>query len=373
MTRGREALLAGASMLVGFALFLVLAEAVLRFLPVATGLRTMPVTADEPVMHFAPGRPFVFSSGWNFEIVNRGRVNNAGFVNDQDYRRDDPRPLLAAIGDSYVEAAMVPYAQTFHGRLAKALAPQSRVYSFGASGAPLSQYLVWARHAVQTYGANALAINVVGNDFDESHVAYGAGPGFWRYAPRSDGSLALVLTEYRPGLLRRLAQHSALARYLVFNLHVGSQMLARAVGMLIGPSMAAAADHAPGFTGNTSAEISPARLAASQAVIDAFLRDLPAMTGLPPGRVVFTIDGFRNPAAARQGAGSYFDLMRRAFIAKAREAGYEAIDLDPLFFAREARTREAFNYRQDGHWNPAGHEVAAQTLLASKTIERLGR
>ncbi|MCC6470433.1 MAG: hypothetical protein IT563_19090 [Alphaproteobacteria bacterium] len=371
MTRRREALLAGASMLVGFALFLVLAEVALRFLPVASGLRTLPVTADQPVMHFAPDRPFVFSSGWDFAMVNRGRVNNAGFVNDQDYRRDDPRPLVAVIGDSYVEAAMVPFAETMHGRLAKALAPQSRVYSFGASGAPLSQYLVWARHAVQAYGAIALAINVVGNDFDESHVAYGTGPGFWRYAPRSDGSLALVLFEYRPGLLHRLAQHSALARYLAFNLHAGPQMLERAVGMLVGSAKAAAPDQAQGFAGNTSADSSPARLAASEAAIAAFLRDLPAMTGLPPGRVVFTIDGFRNPAAAEQGAGSYFDRMRRAFIAKAGEAGFETIDLDPFFFARYARTHEAFNYPRDGHWNAAGHDVAAQALLGSQTLARL--
>jgi hypothetical protein len=52
-----------------------------------------------------------------------------------------------------------------------------RVYSFGASGALLSQYLIWARHAVHEYGARAVIINVVGNDFDESHVAVQYRPG----------------------------------------------------------------------------------------------------------------------------------------------------------------------------------------------------
>src|SRR5215510_6185490 len=82
---------------------LALAEIALRFLPVATGMWSMPVDAAQPVFRFTPDREFLFSRDWNFSIVNRGRINNDGFVNDNDYRIDDPRPLLAVIGDSYVE------------------------------------------------------------------------------------------------------------------------------------------------------------------------------------------------------------------------------------------------------------------------------
>jgi len=113
------------------------AEILLRFLPVQSGLRSQPVTAENPIFRFTPERDSTFSRGWNFDMVNRRRVNNAGWINDQSYRPDDQTPLLAVVGDSYVEALMVPYAQTFYGRLAKKLAGQVRVYSFGASGAPL--------------------------------------------------------------------------------------------------------------------------------------------------------------------------------------------------------------------------------------------
>ena len=61
------------------------------------------------MLHFTPNRPFVNSLGWNFHNVVHGRVNNAGFVNDQDYVRDGP-PLIAVIGDSFIEAQMVAYA-----------------------------------------------------------------------------------------------------------------------------------------------------------------------------------------------------------------------------------------------------------------------
>ena len=56
-------------------------------------------------------------------------------------------------------------------------------------------------------------INVVGNDFDESHVAYNTGPGWWVYAPGPDGNLHLRLIEYRPGWLRSIVYNSSLARY----------------------------------------------------------------------------------------------------------------------------------------------------------------
>ena len=89
----------------------------------------MPVNAANPILHFTPNRPFVNSLGWNMHNVVRGRVNNAGFVNDQDYVRDGP-PLIAVIGDSFIEAQMVAYPQTLQGRLAAALAAEFRVYSF---------------------------------------------------------------------------------------------------------------------------------------------------------------------------------------------------------------------------------------------------
>jgi len=52
--------------------------------------------------------------------------NNAGFVDDQDYNASYEQPLLAIVGDSYVEAAMVSYVETLHGRLADQLAPRAR-------------------------------------------------------------------------------------------------------------------------------------------------------------------------------------------------------------------------------------------------------
>jgi len=379
-SRKRETLLALASVAVTVGVFLGAAEIVLRFLPVATGMHTMPVTPDQPVMHFAPDREFLFSRDWDLAMVNRGRTNNAGFVNDQPYRRDDKLPLLAVVGDSYVHAAMVPYPETLQGRLATALAGKRRVYSFGASGAPLSQYLIWARVAVDDYGADRLIIVVIGNDFDESDVRYKSGPGFWLYAPGADGALALTLQPYRPGRLRDVAYHSALARYLLFNLGVGPQLLqARIAGRLFGTptgddrrqgqaGQASTEPAAPVYAGNTDAATDEARMAASRAVIDAFFRDLPAYARLAPDRVLFVLDGFRYPQAAEASRGTYFDRMRRLFIEQATARGYGTVDMDGPFFARHGQTGERFEWPRDGHWNPLGHELAAKAVLESPLL-----
>ena len=68
--------------------------------------------------------------------------NNYGFINDVNHDENLASPLIAVIGDSYVEAIMVPFSNTITGRLVSYFVPTARVYSFAGSGVPLSQYFV---------------------------------------------------------------------------------------------------------------------------------------------------------------------------------------------------------------------------------------
>jgi hypothetical protein len=106
-------------------------------------------------------------------------------------------------------------------------------------------------------------------------------------------------------------------------------------------------------------------------VIDAFFRDLPAFVGLSPENVLFTVDGFRYPEAVAEGRGSYFDLMRRALLAKAAALGYEAIDLDALFLARHRATGEHVDFKPGAHWNGRGHAIMAEAVASSRLFARL--
>ena len=155
------------------------AEIVLRFLPVGSGLKPPPVTQDFPLFRETPNRTFTGSRGWNFSISNNVHVNNHGFVNHQDYSENLDKPVVAVIGDSYVEALMTPYAETLHGRAAKDY-KDAYFYSFGASGAQLPQYLAYARYDRKHLGAALLeqAILVPSNARWTS-LTMGAAKAFW--------------------------------------------------------------------------------------------------------------------------------------------------------------------------------------------------
>jgi len=358
--RLRDAALALAAAGLGVGLFLAVAEVLLRFLPVRSAMLAQPVSESAPVFRLAPNRSYVYSRGWDFNMANAGRVNGAGYVNDAEYVRADPRPLLAVIGDSFVEAVMVPFAETLQARLATAFAPARRVYSFAASGAPLSQYVVWAEHAVREYGADSLVVVVVGNDFAESLVSFGRKPGFHQYARAPDGRLVLERNDFRPDWRRALAANSALFRYVWLNLQL--------------PDLAAALrtrGHEPAYAGFVAAQAAPDLVADSLAAVEAFLVDISARTGLTPDRIAFVVDGFRYPDAARAQPDSYFATMRGALISGARARGHVAVDMDETFFAEHAVDGRKFEFPRDGHWSGVGHAAAAAALLRTPFAARL--
>lgn len=218
------------------------------------------------------------------------------------------------------------------------------MYSFGASGAPLSQYLAWARDARTTWRAEALIVLVIGNDFDESLARYKVGPGFHHYVESGGGSLALRRFDYQPGLVRVLVEHSALARYLLLNVQAHHHVL-NAIGML-GQILPSA--RAEPYMGNTAIDASSERIMHSQAAVRAFLRDMVQYAGWPPERVLFAVDGARYPAAMVQLPETYFGKMRLFFMHQARSAGFHVLDLDPAFASRYSASPCASNSRPTG-------------------------
>jgi len=365
-----------ATMFASFLFCLLVIEIVLQFLPVRTGLEVQEVDADHPVIRFTPNRDFVFSDGWRLTNVNHGHVNNEGFVNDQDYVRDDRRPLLAIIGDSYIEAAMVRYKLTVQGRLAAEQPATQRVYSFGSSGSSLLDYLFYAVYARQHFHPDWVVINVVGNDFDEMLLRYKKLKAFHYLEEEPDGSFKPVLIEYHPSLGRMVLRHSALARYVILNLGVTPPWVARLLhgdtAALPSPVGSAFAADEPRYVGNTASDASAQRVELSKRAVDYVLDHLQPMTGLDPAHVLFMVDSYRifDPATLATLRASYFGVMRDYFIAEARARGYEVQDLQDWFAARYARDGSAFSYPDDAHWNPIGHEEAANAIRASKFYAR---
>lgn len=330
----------------------------LRFLPVNQTLGSLPVNESNPMLRFLPNRTTVWSEGPTFCLTNTVHSNNYGFINDQDYDPQGAGPLLAVVGDSFVEALMVPYPRTGQGVLARELAGRARVYSFARAGAPLSQYLASSRWAVREFHPRRLVVVVVSNDFDESLLQYKSDGGFHYYAKNADGGLDLVRQDYLRGLGALVVPHSRLLLYLLTNLRV--QTILRQLSYRLSPPER--------FAGQTEAAYDGERLTDSQRAVDQVLLDF-QHTGLAPADICFVVDGLRpdlyTPEGQRAAASSYAGIMNAYFMDHARRAGFAVIDMQPIFLADYAVNHGRFEYPCDPHWNERGHFLFAKAVLDS--------
>jgi len=344
---------------------LLAAEIVLRFLPVATALPVEPPTAENPIQRYVANHPYTWSLDWDMKHVVRGRSNAQGFLADDDYRAADPRPLIAIVGDSFMEAMRVSFPETLTGRLQSSLGERGRAYVFAQSGSPLSQYVAYARHACALYRPVRMVVSVVGNDFDESMFEHRLRNGIFHLHRRPDGGFDHKLTPLpAPGLLERVLRRSALALYLMRNVGITN------VISHMGINLAQAEPHGPDrYVGHTEAYASRARIEEGHRVIDWFLDTLPQAACLAPDAIVIAVDSPRpqlyDPAALAAVQASYFVQMRNRLITRARLRGFRVVDTEPLFLTAHAADRRRFEHPSDGHWNTHGHAVVAGAVVAA--------
>ena len=304
------------------------------------------------IYHAAPDQEIMISRGWNLSNHRKIKINNKGFRNDQNYIERNSDPLIAVVGDSYVEANQVDYANSFYGLLAREYQGQAAVYSFGFSGAALSQYLVWARHAVLEYGASYLVMPIISNDFDQSIGDYQRNEGFHQYEKCLDNDYCLELTHYSVGSFRRAIYSSALLRFLFMNVEVTTI-----------PQKLQQRSAVKQYVNNAPAQVDPAHLADAELAVRLFFRDFPKYVSLPTSKVVFFVDGRRYTTSKVDYENSYFGKMRRYFIDQAAQNGYGVIDGLPVFDSHFERSGLLFESPTDAHWNELGHQVVAKELI----------
>jgi hypothetical protein len=361
--RGRRRLFAVLSLGVSLAGILLAMEVLLRFFPVSDGLRGVAVNDQNPVYRFSPNRTLHWSKGWNFQLGNEIRTNNYGFISNWDYDPAATSPLLAVIGDSFVEAAMVPFDRTAAGILGRGVEGRGRVYSFGSSGSALSQYLAYARYARDEFHPNGMVVIIVGNDFDESLLKYRSHPGFHYFVEREGGRLALQRMDRSVPWWKDLFVMPTIGRYLVMNLELGNpDQLKERIASFFGRT--------PQFVGHVAANADPGRLSDSEKAVDAFLDMLPADSGLRPDHIVLVLDAPRpeiySATSLREVQGSYFAIMRRYLAAASLDKGYDMIDLEDLFQSDYQQRGLRFEFADDYHWNVVGHEVVARAIQQSR-------
>jgi hypothetical protein len=360
MRRLKSGLLNLLTVFVSITLTLLTAEIALRFLPVATAPAVAPPTPDNPIQRYVADQPYTWSFDWNMNNVVRGHSNAQGFLADYDYDAADARPLVALLGDSYLEALRVPFAHSLTGRLQAALGDRGRAYVFAQSGSPLSQYVAYARHACSVYRPARVVVSVVGNDFDQSVFAHRQRNGIYHLYPRTDGGFDHRLTPLPPpSLAERTMRQSALALYLMRNVGITNVI----AGMGINLAQAADQDR---YVGHTEANADMARIDEGYRVIDWFLDALPRAACLPPSNIVIVVDAARpqlyDTAALAATQTSYFGQMRRRILEQANARGFRVIDTEPHFIAAYTAEHQPFEHPTDGHWNAHGHAVVATAV-----------
>lgn len=345
----RSAIRAVSWFLAGVLAFVVLAEAALHVLPSMRGLQTTADAGEGLLRHYEPNRPYRYSYSWAMLNAHTGRTNNYGQIAPRDFTPMS-RPMVV-IGDSFVESLMNDYDETLQGVLGRQLAERPAVYGLGISALSISDYVALARQARDEFAPVAAVFVIVDGDVSESLRPR---PGGFHLQPGADG-LSLAFTPRTPNpwvqWLRNHVGESALYSYVRGNLKFSPTDLLEAL------------HH--GRQDRSALPAGPSVLA-QEAVVDWFLRELPAATGVPPSCSILLFDadrdaiyGSRRPANSKDNAG-----VRRRLVDLAQAAGFQTVDLGPAFRAAYAKEPLKLDHSPiDRHWNARGHAVAAEAVL----------
>lgn len=153
-------------------IFLVLELASMLFFPGAQSPKGGLWDEENKINKFSQeyGATGLFTIGNLSQQKAKWRINNEGWNSPVDYysKKKEGVKRIAVIGDSYVEAFQVDIEKSFPYVLADLMGEHYEAYSFGTSGAPLSQYLNFARYVEKVFSPEIYIFTLVHNDFDES-------------------------------------------------------------------------------------------------------------------------------------------------------------------------------------------------------------
>lgn len=360
----RSALTNVAILLLTCLLLLTCAELSLKYFvhPAACPLVTFD-TGDKIINFDTKGpRQGTFSSGPWAEKEGRWRINNLGWNSAIDYVTGKrAKPLIAIIGDSYIEAFQVDVSKSVTARLRQKLAGKFDVYSFGISGAALSEYLQISRYVRKYFDPDILVINVVHNDFDESLVSGKNIVGHLYMQIHHHQIVEAPITPFVPLLQRPdaynrlktfLVVHSSLYRYLLFNCHLDERI----------KQWKNVFNHNKvNYNANINVEKVKAETGEIEMAIDYIIKTFKKEN--EHKKIIFMMDAPRMDIYSNKLSESDVHWMNVLLkkICQKYDVGF--IDLTDSFNDSYLKHHKPFNSPYDYHWNAYGHEMAAEALL----------
>jgi len=333
---------------------IILLEVIFRILPTSDSLKLKKVNIDYPIIRYEENRDVTKQIGFNFKHVNVKHINNYGYASDKDFQKKElqTKPVIAVIGDSYVEAIHVKNKDAFHAILDKGLL-SNVVYPIGISGSPLSQYIAFSRYASEQFSPRLYVFLIIENDFDESFKKVKNHPGFHYFNETEQ----LTFVEYYPSIIKKILRKSAFVRYLHVDLKIKTQINRLFKNEYIFKEI---------LTNTSFLEL-------GRVAIDKFLYNIKDLTGT--SKVIILLDGDRtsiyNGEMTRnmnKPVNILYEELKKLSISI---QNVEIVDLHNFFLNDWVENGKKFNYDYDYHWNEYGHAVVAQILLEKIKNDKL--
>jgi hypothetical protein len=331
--------------LLGGLFSLIVLELVFRALPVSTSTQ-IGYYIDPVILTYPPHHEFTTATGWDLRNAQRHRSNNYGFLTSRDFA-PDPR-AIALIGDSYVEASMLPEADRLGGKLAQ-LVPTRPIYVLGGPGSNLLDYAERVRFAAARFQVTDFVILVERGDVRQALCGSGNTHG-----PCLDPATLTPQIQKLPGpgAVKNVIRHSALAQYVFAQLKVDPGALLTQVNEALTrvPTAAAGAQETVVRPGDVP-------LQTVDFIVDTFFQNVRRHG---TARIVLIFDCKRDALSSGKSAS---DPVRDRFMQRAAQHGAAVIDMEPHFrrFVTQAGLSLAVA-PTDAHWNREANRLAAEQV-----------
>ena len=305
------------------------------------------------LVHLQPNTRGTFTAGTVAQVRAQWRINNCGWNSGIDYENGagNRKPVLAIIGDSYIEGLHVNLPEALPAMIRRQLGDRFEVYSFGVSGAPLSQYLHLARYVNRVFKPAILVVLVVHNDFDESLADAYRKPRFLQLTYRNGTFAEVKPTPYYVSSFTKFFHKSALVRYLEQNCELYS---------LLNFNYA----FADPLRFNANIDVEKANqqrrliTKATRHLIDTFAAEN------TDKKLIFMMDAPRVDIYEKTLAVSNVAWLHQILRDACGERHLDFLDLTQPFAQEYYASGKRLDNKVDAHWNARGHRLAADTLLA---------
>lgn len=290
------------------------------------------------------------------------QVNSDGWLSDEEYIRGVGDPVIAVIGDSYIEAKQVNSGESYPHLLNEMFGDSMVVYGFGMAGTPLSHYLHMARYAQHNFDPDVFVINLIHNDFSESLSSYANNAyGSWYWTMEQQGDSFVMQRPRDIDGLRRgdvlinkdnnyWLKNSATFRYLEYNVKLGGKIFLKQI------FKRKKVKHEENIDVRQDLVKQNAIRRVSAHVVRQFKKEFPNK------RIIFVMDGVRNAIYRGDIEKSSAIWLNTLMAEICSDQDFEFIDLTKPFQKDYEQNHIRFEFKTDAHWNAYTHRLVADTL-----------